>query len=176
MVAPCPTDRLPGATCSAGSAVDAQRDRRVAVPQLRAHVGDRRPRLEQERHIRVPLVVDADVAQPRFLEYALEDMPHVAPLHRRSGQRREHSLGHHLPLLQPSLPLNPPPGRVRRGGEQHVRRRSRPWYGALQQCFFELRLDRRPNRAVKCGTYLEEYLWRRHPPGSAKAGWGNVET
>ena len=50
------------------------RERSVCALSVR----DRCARLEQERRVTVPQVVDADVAQSRFLQHAFEHVAHVA--------------------------------------------------------------------------------------------------
>jgi len=41
--------------------VDTQRDRRVPMPELLTHVGDRRAGLQEQRRVRVPQIVNADL-------------------------------------------------------------------------------------------------------------------
>lgn len=94
------------------------------MPELLADVGDRCAGLQQERRVGVPQVMDTDVAQPCF-STRLSTCRTLRSSRGVPLSDGNTHLGHGLPLLQPSGPLNPAPcqQRFRELGVMSTRRR-----------------------------------------------------
>ena len=89
--------------------VDTQRDRRVSVAELPAHIRNRRPVLQQQRCEGVPHLVWTAAMETRGVQHAVERLAHVRFVERRAGGGYEYPFGQRLTATEPFRALSATP-------------------------------------------------------------------